>query len=142
MSRRFEREVKASWQGEGASLTVPLKPNTRYTVTLEYYIPDAGADADNGLYYGDKKIIALDKTGPRTYTGSFKTGKESPAVFDFRVKGWVPAEADPASTDRRTLTGAVSSLTFIADKKAPVFDLGKERFLPGGEFPEKLAPGN
>ncbi len=141
MSRRFEKEATASWLAGQANLTVPLKPNTKYTVTLEFYVPDAGADVDNGLYYLDKKILALDKTGPGTLTGSFKTGSAAPAVFDFRIRNWVPAETDPASTDRRTLSGAIKSITFTADNKAPVYDLGKERYLPDDSFPEKLAPG-
>ena len=103
------------WSSAESELRLPVAPNARYTITLDVRIPEHAIAPEAGLYLGDECIAAFPDTpgGAEITVELPRTDKDKLRLF-VRAKGWVPADLNPESKDRRTLGLALRTVIMQA----------------------------
>ncbi|MBO4547918.1 MAG: hypothetical protein J5758_01755, partial [Abditibacteriota bacterium] len=116
------------WSHADSAVTLPVLPDTEYTLSMYLHVPKYAVTETSGIYCGDNCIIRLDKEQVKTLSGKVKTGKgQKTLTLDIRVKGWVPMENEKNSTDPRELGVGVMQIKMESKKGAPFFNFNREK---------------
>lgn len=103
------------WSSDKAAIHVPVLPNTAYALEMDVHVPEAAIMPGSGLYLGEELIIPVTETGVAVLRGTVPPQDAETADLRLKVKGWIPSQLDPASTDTRTLGIGARSITFRAE---------------------------
>jgi len=92
------------WSAAESELRLPVRPGKRYTISLDMNLPQGAIGPDAGLYYGDELVAPFpDEPGFASVEAKLPRVHEEDIVLTIRVPGWVPADRNAQSKDKRTL---------------------------------------
>ncbi|MBQ9359198.1 MAG: hypothetical protein IJT95_06610 [Abditibacteriota bacterium] len=117
------------WSSENATISLPVLPDTEYTVYAYVHVPKYAVSETSGIYNGDTLVIRMDKELVKTLSGKVKTGRNQKVLdLDIRVKGWVPKEQEENSNDPRVLGVGVMQIKLESKKGAKTFNFNTEQY--------------
>lgn len=104
------------WSTGKTEFRLPVTPGKAYTITLDLHVPEHALDPNNGLYLGNKQILAFPAqslTG--TVTATLPPSDSDEITLTLKTKTWFPQRLQPGSRDWRELGVAIFGLTMKAD---------------------------
>ncbi|MHB8972744.1 MAG: glycosyl hydrolase family 28-related protein [Pirellulaceae bacterium] len=103
----------ARWSNATSQLVLPVTTGKSYRLTLELTVPPQAESPETGLYLGDQRIAALDRS-TSSLTVELPGCATDQLILDLRCQGWVPQVLQPESNDNRTLGVTVFAITMRA----------------------------
>lgn len=115
------------WSSKDASITLPVIPNTKYTVTFDTAVLKYALAQNIGIYLNGKRIIPITKEGVQKLSANINSEKAKNLTFTIKVKEWQPSKVMPGDRDQRILGIAIREITMISDPKSKIFNFNKMR---------------
>lgn len=128
-----EPGARMRWSRAESALKLPVTPGRRYAITLAINAPQHAIMPEAGLFLGETRIASLpQRAGLATISGEFTAGEGEWETLVLRVNGWVPAQVETGSDDKRTLGIALHEVTMRQTGAADeVFDANRGGWLAG-----------
>ena len=119
----YGRETTHRWSRPESLLVLPVLPDKEYSLSVDVFVPPTARSPEAGLYLGDKRIAELPKGDSGALRATLPPSNSGSVSLSIRVKGWVPREVEPGSSDDRVLGIQIHSVTMQAKgAKGKVFD--------------------
>lgn len=107
------------WSSPRSRLQLPLNPGKPYRVRLTLTVPPQSLSPDSGLYLGDQKLVALDRSGPLALECRITAPPSGHAELALRCKTWSPKATQPGNNDARELGVMLRAIEVQAEGAPP-----------------------
>lgn len=124
----FKNKDVKRWSSAGSKITVPVKKNTKYTVSFQIYMPEFAVKSGAGIYLNGKNIMPIKKAGEQTLSAVINSGAAEKLTFNINVKEWMPKDVIPNNSDGRVMGIGLREIKLISNPKGKVFDFNNMKY--------------
>ena len=116
------------WSTTNATLRIPAIKGKKYDATIEISIPEYAAKEDSGIYFEDKKLVALKAGNDQVIKFKFEATDEI-NLMKLNLQTWTPLEK-MGTADSRNLGAQVFSIYVKQDSaKSKYYDVARGEFI-------------